>query len=340
MSEVFDIYKKRASGQKVNYTKSNIYFGPSTPVNIGLSLSSILGVIVVSDRVTYLCMPLVIGQNCSAAFGFFRDKLSSRIRGWTKNTYGGQTLQASYIDSTVAPIRLGEFMIDGEARWNMELVRQVFHYANADTVLNCPIAPVWSDILIWAGHSSALPVGRRRYLAGIVDGRCSISKPPLGFVKLNVDGACPSEERSPTIGALVRDHDEFVSVGKARGLDCPRVPSCVEAHMLCVLINEEESDKVLEVEQKYNEGLSNGANHEKKGNKRQFAEEVFVYHTQQPLASVYVMVFYLILHLQPCRISALRCAKFLTYECSFFTWFSDAQQKDDTDRIHDEVKSK
>ncbi|KAK8687622.1 hypothetical protein V6N13_086426 [Hibiscus sabdariffa] len=42
-------------------------------------------------------------------------------------------------------------------------------------------------------------------------------------------------------------------------------------------------------------GLSNGANHEKKGNKRQFADE------------------------------------------SFFMWFTDAQQKDDMDEIHDEV---
>ncbi|KAE8696024.1 NAP1-related protein 1 [Hibiscus syriacus] len=104
---------------------------------------------------------------------------------------------------------------------------------------------------------------------------------------------------------------------------------------LIVEINEESSEKVLEVEQKYNEirkpiydklnekiksipdfwltaflshpalgellndedqkGFPNGVDHKKKGNKRQFAEE------------------------------------------SFFTWFSDAQQKDDMDEIHDEV---
>ncbi|KAH1033456.1 hypothetical protein J1N35_045630 [Gossypium stocksii] len=46
---------------------------------------------------------------------------------------------------------------------------------------------------------------------------------------------------------------------------------------------------------KKGKGLPNGVNHEKKGNKRQLAEE------------------------------------------SFFTWFADAQQKDDMDEIHDEV---
>ncbi|PPS13883.1 hypothetical protein GOBAR_AA06695 [Gossypium barbadense] len=46
---------------------------------------------------------------------------------------------------------------------------------------------------------------------------------------------------------------------------------------------------------KEGKGLPNGVNHEKKGNKRQLAEE------------------------------------------SFFTWFADAQQKDDMDEIHDEV---
>ncbi|KAL4285377.1 hypothetical protein GQ457_16G024040 [Hibiscus cannabinus] len=59
----------------------------------------------------------------------------------------------------------------------------------------------------------------------------------------------------------------------------------------------DEGTKITATQIKWKEGmgLPNGVNHEKKGNKRQFAEE------------------------------------------SFFTWFADTQQKDDMDEIHDEV---
>ncbi|KAG4118710.1 hypothetical protein ERO13_D11G034100v2 [Gossypium hirsutum] len=59
----------------------------------------------------------------------------------------------------------------------------------------------------------------------------------------------------------------------------------------------DEGIKITATQIKWKEdmGLPNGVNHEKKGNKRQFAEE------------------------------------------SFFSWFADAQQKDDMDEIHDEV---
>ncbi|KAK8993919.1 hypothetical protein V6N11_008132 [Hibiscus sabdariffa] len=59
----------------------------------------------------------------------------------------------------------------------------------------------------------------------------------------------------------------------------------------------DEGTKITATKIKWKEGmgLPNGVDHEKKGNKRQFAEE------------------------------------------SFFIWFTDAQQKDDMDEIHDEV---
>ncbi|KAE8715460.1 NAP1-related protein 2 [Hibiscus syriacus] len=59
----------------------------------------------------------------------------------------------------------------------------------------------------------------------------------------------------------------------------------------------DEGTKIIATKIKWKEGmgLPNGVDHEKKGNKRQFAEEIF------------------------------------------FTWFTDAQQKDDMDEIYDEV---
>lgn len=75
-------------------------------------------------------------------------------------------------------------------------------------------------------------------------------------------------------------------------------------------------------------GLPNGVNHEKKGNKRALPEER--YNSRIQVKNLGVMAYTL----------AVTClmTPSLTVFFSFFTWFSDAQPKEDVDEeIHDEV---
>ncbi|KAE8687139.1 hypothetical protein F3Y22_tig00111022pilonHSYRG00109 [Hibiscus syriacus] len=83
---------EKASGQKVNYEKSSIFFSPNTPsVNRGSFLSE-LGVVEAPEPGNYLGLPLVVGKGKRAAFNFIKDRTERRIQGWTKRllSFGGR----------------------------------------------------------------------------------------------------------------------------------------------------------------------------------------------------------------------------------------------------------
>ncbi|KAE8666664.1 Protein NRT1/ PTR FAMILY 2.7 [Hibiscus syriacus] len=88
---ILDQYEK-ASGQKVNYEKSSIYFSPNTPsVDRGSFLRE-LGVAEASEPGSYLGLPLVVGKGKRAAFNFIKVRTEKRIQGWTKRllSFGGR----------------------------------------------------------------------------------------------------------------------------------------------------------------------------------------------------------------------------------------------------------
>ncbi|KAE8693548.1 hypothetical protein F3Y22_tig00110809pilonHSYRG00172 [Hibiscus syriacus] len=82
---LFVICAQGASGQKVNYARSSIYFG----------------------------MLLVIGRNRSTAFGFLHDKLSSIVREWIKHTlsYGGRAVYLKSVGKAIPTYDMGCFLL-------------------------------------------------------------------------------------------------------------------------------------------------------------------------------------------------------------------------------------
>ncbi|KAE8657874.1 hypothetical protein F3Y22_tig00116976pilonHSYRG00014 [Hibiscus syriacus] len=83
---------EKASGQKVNYEKSSIYFSPNTPAVDRRTFLSELGVVEATYPGNYLGLPLAVGKGKRATFNFIRDKEEKRIHGWTKRlmSFGGQ----------------------------------------------------------------------------------------------------------------------------------------------------------------------------------------------------------------------------------------------------------
>jgi hypothetical protein len=72
MKKKLNDYEK-ASGQAINYSKSEVYFSRNTPTNIKDQISGILGVNEVMGTGRYLGMPSMIGRNKKAMFGYLRD---------------------------------------------------------------------------------------------------------------------------------------------------------------------------------------------------------------------------------------------------------------------------
>ncbi|XP_039039106.1 uncharacterized protein LOC120176866 [Hibiscus syriacus] len=91
VKSILNQYEK-ASGQKVNFEKSSIYFSPNTPAADRMRFLSELGVVEASDPGNYLGLPLAVGKGKRATFNFIRDKTEKRIQGWTKRllSFGGR----------------------------------------------------------------------------------------------------------------------------------------------------------------------------------------------------------------------------------------------------------
>ncbi|XP_038991122.1 uncharacterized protein LOC120114217 [Hibiscus syriacus] len=91
IKSILNQYEK-ASGQKVNFEKSSIYFSPNTPTSDRLNFLNELGVVEASDPGNYLGLPLIVEKGKRAAFNFIRDNTEKRIQGWTKRllSFGGR----------------------------------------------------------------------------------------------------------------------------------------------------------------------------------------------------------------------------------------------------------
>ncbi|XP_062085599.1 uncharacterized protein LOC133791697 [Humulus lupulus] len=71
-----------ASGQKVNTSKSSIFFSPNTDTSSRTQICSILGMTEATEGSLYLGLPNIIGRNKNAILGFIKNKVISRIKGW------------------------------------------------------------------------------------------------------------------------------------------------------------------------------------------------------------------------------------------------------------------
>ncbi|PNX94585.1 ribonuclease H [Trifolium pratense] len=82
MKKILNDYE-RASGQAINYAKSEVYFSRNTPNNIKAQVSDILGVNEVMGTSRYLGMPSMIGRNKKAMFGYLKDRMWKKIQSWS-----------------------------------------------------------------------------------------------------------------------------------------------------------------------------------------------------------------------------------------------------------------
>ncbi|KAL9679040.1 hypothetical protein QQ045_016893 [Rhodiola kirilowii] len=73
------------AGQRINYSKSKVFFSPNVEDRDREALSNLLGVSKVPGHSKYLGLPLDMGQKRSKAFNFVVDKMWSKINGWKEN---------------------------------------------------------------------------------------------------------------------------------------------------------------------------------------------------------------------------------------------------------------
>ncbi|KAM6598072.1 hypothetical protein CsatA_008596 [Cannabis sativa] len=73
---------ENASGQKVNYTKSSIFFSPNTDTAMRSLICATLHMTEALEGSLYLGLPNIIGRNKNAVLGFIKNKVIARINSW------------------------------------------------------------------------------------------------------------------------------------------------------------------------------------------------------------------------------------------------------------------
>ncbi|XP_062102876.1 uncharacterized protein LOC133813856 [Humulus lupulus] len=71
-----------ASGQKINYDKSSIFFSRNTEVGLRDSICGELGIHEADDTSTYLGLLNILGPKKSVILGYLKDRIQQRIHGW------------------------------------------------------------------------------------------------------------------------------------------------------------------------------------------------------------------------------------------------------------------
>ena len=87
MMKVLTTYLK--SGQHVNNDKSSLFFGKGCPMVIRESIKEILDVPHESLNEKYLGLPSDVGTSKNRAFGYLKDRVWKKLRGWMERALSG-----------------------------------------------------------------------------------------------------------------------------------------------------------------------------------------------------------------------------------------------------------
>ena len=82
---VLDTYC-HATGQRINYSKSSIYFSKGVPDSVRQEIKDTLHVPNETLNEKYLGMPSDIGSSKNGAFKYLKDRLWSKVQGWIERT--------------------------------------------------------------------------------------------------------------------------------------------------------------------------------------------------------------------------------------------------------------
>ena len=71
-----------ASGQRINLSKSSVYFSKGCPTSLKTEVKQALNIPTKSLSDRYLCMPTDVDSSKNGAFKFLKDQVWNKVKGW------------------------------------------------------------------------------------------------------------------------------------------------------------------------------------------------------------------------------------------------------------------
>ena len=75
---------EQASGQRLNWEKTSIFFSKAVSEETKANLSAFFRGQEVKEYVKYLGLPAIVGKKKKASFNYIKERLWSKLQGWTK----------------------------------------------------------------------------------------------------------------------------------------------------------------------------------------------------------------------------------------------------------------
>ena len=84
VEKIQDLLRKYelASGQKINATKTTIFFSKNVPMTIKELIQNSLGVPEIKEYEKYLGLPVVVGRNKKASLNYIKERVWGKLQGW------------------------------------------------------------------------------------------------------------------------------------------------------------------------------------------------------------------------------------------------------------------
>ncbi|KAM6552991.1 hypothetical protein CsatB_013753 [Cannabis sativa] len=94
-----------ATGQRVNFGKSSVFFSTNTSSHLRQAICATLGIHEATEHKMYLGLPSTVDRNKNVIFGYLRDKVQKRIQSWDNkflSLAGKEVLIKSVVQSLLA----------------------------------------------------------------------------------------------------------------------------------------------------------------------------------------------------------------------------------------------
>ena len=76
---------ERASGQKINGSKTNLFFGKSVLESTKIDLMNYLGVPEIKEYEKYLGLPVMVGRKKKESFIYIKERIGGNFKGGRRN---------------------------------------------------------------------------------------------------------------------------------------------------------------------------------------------------------------------------------------------------------------
>lgn len=112
LKDILDTYD-RASGQLINFQKSEVFFSSNTPHTTRQFIYSLLGVTKTIGIRKYLGLPSIIGRRKKEIFCFIKDRLWKRISHWTSKNLSkaGKEIMIKSMAQSILPFCMSIFLL-------------------------------------------------------------------------------------------------------------------------------------------------------------------------------------------------------------------------------------